>query len=77
MWLGHITQLPDDRTTKKMLSKKGSGKRNKGRAKTKQIDKMDNNFAAVGCEEWTIYAQNRGVQKDIEKKAVGLHGLQC
>jgi hypothetical protein len=72
-WLGHVTQMDDKRTHKRILQWKPIGTRTRGRPRKRGIEEV---LKIMGIRRWREQCEERVEWKNITEKAETHSGLQ-
>jgi hypothetical protein len=74
-WLGHVMQMDDKRTSKRILEWKHIGMRIKGRPKRRRIADIKEDMQIMGIRWWRNQCKERAEWKRITEKAKTHSGL--
>ena len=73
-WIGHLERMSNERSTKKIYSKKPEGCRQVGRPRLRWIDDVRTDIRRLGVRNWKAKAQDRKGWKKLLSEAKVLHG---
>ena len=74
-WLGHVMQMADKRTTKRILQWKPIGTRTRGRPRKRWIAGTEEDVQIVGVKRWRKQCEERTGWKKTTEKAKTHSGL--
>jgi len=74
-WLGHMMQMDDKRTPKKILEWKPTGTRIGGRPRKRWIVDIEEDMQIIGIKGWRKQCKERAEWKRITEKAKNYRGL--
>jgi len=74
-WLGHVMRMDDRRTPTKILERKPTGTRIRGRSRKRRIVNIEENAQITGIKGWRKQCKERAGWKRITEKAETHRGL--
>jgi hypothetical protein len=74
-WLGHVMQMDDRRTPKKILEWKPIGTRIRGRSRKRRITDIEEDMQIIGIKGWRKQCKEKSEWKRITEKAKTHRGL--
>lgn len=76
-WLGHVQRMPEYRMPKQILRSSLSGRRRRGRPKTRWRKEVEGDLERMGIGRWRERAENKKEWKKLITEAMGRIGLEC
>jgi hypothetical protein len=74
-WLGHVMQMDEERTPKRILEWKPIGRRIRGRPRKRWIEDIEDDIRIMGIRGWRKLCKERAEGKRITEKAKTHSGL--
>jgi hypothetical protein len=74
-WLGHVMQMDDKRTPKRILPWKPTGTRTRGRPRKRWIAGTEEDLQIMGVRRWRKQCEERAEWRKIAEKAKAYSGL--
>jgi len=74
-WLGHVMQMDDKRTPKRVLQWKPIGMRIRGRPRKRWIAGIEEDLQIMGVRRWRKQCEERAKWKKVTEKAITHSGL--
>jgi len=74
-WLGHVMRMEGKRIPKKLLERKPTARRNRGRPRKRWIGDIEEDIQIMGIRGWRKLCKERAEWKKITEKAKTHGGL--
>uniref|UniRef100_V5GM53 Endonuclease-reverse transcriptase n=1 Tax=Anoplophora glabripennis TaxID=217634 RepID=V5GM53_ANOGL len=73
-WLGHVVRLPNERTTRIVLTGGIVGRRKRGKPQTGWLQKVERDLEEIGIRDWRRRARNKTEWRHICNQAMDVLG---